>query len=381
MKRRLAATLSAILIAGLLGACAEQSPSQTAASAPENSTSAEIPKEAVDEKLKIAILLPGLLGDKSFFDATNEAAPLLESELRAEVKVVEMGKDQTRWYPTFVDYCEQDYDLILTVSAPINDVLTEVSAEFPDQKFMNVACGAKYDVPENVYVMESNMGEMGYLAGIVAALKAKELDENKLGFIGGMDIPDINEFLIGYIDGAQYINADIKVAYSFVGDFADPSKAKENALVMYAEVPIIYQAAGGSGLGVFSAAKEMTEKGKQRFAIGVDSDQAMSLKNSDPETANLIITSTVKQISESTLEAVIKYTKGEIPFGKQELNGLKDKAISISKNEFYEKLLSTDNRKLVDEIEAKIVSGEIKPRISKGLPTEEVEQIRNAVRP
>ncbi|MDR1193632.1 MAG: BMP family ABC transporter substrate-binding protein [Peptococcaceae bacterium] len=292
-----------------------------------------------------------------------------------------MGTDQTKWYPTFKDYCEQDYDLILTVSAPINDVLTEIAAEYPGQKFMNVACGAEMEVPENVYVMESDMGEMGYLAGVAAALKVGELGENKIGFIGGMDIPDINQFLIGYIDGARYINPDIKVAYAFVGDFADPSKAKETALVMYADIPVIYQAAGGSGLGVFSAAKELTQRGKPRFAIGVDSDQAMELKDSDPEAANLIITSTVKQISESTLNAVARYLQNEVAWGVQDRNGLRDKAISLSKNEFYEKLLSAEDRQVVEEVEAKLIAGEIAPQKNKGLSAQEIAAIRDSARP
>ena len=333
------------------------------------------------DRLKVALLLPGLLGDKSFFDAASAAAPLLEKELGAETRVVEMGTDQTRWLPTFIDYCEGDYDLIMTLASAINDVLLQAAEDYPDQKFMNIECGAKVAVPANVYVMEANMGEMGYLAGVVAALKVKELGKNNIGFIGGMDIPDINEFLIGYIDGAQYINPEIKVAWSFVGDFADPGKGKETALVMYADIPVIYQAAAGSGLGVFSAAKEFTEKGQPRFAIGVDSDQATELKASDPAAAKLIVTSTIKQIPSCTLEAVVKYTKGAIPFGTQEQSGLREKAISLAKNEFYEKLLSADNRWIVDDVEAKLISGAIVPRKSKGLSSEEIEAIRRPVRP
>jgi basic membrane protein A len=375
MKKTMLLLLVAALLAGMVTGCrgkTGQAPGQNAAGAGGKKDG---------DTLKIALLLPGLLGDKSFFDAASAAAPLLEKELGAEVRVVEMGTDQTRWLPTFIDYCEGDYDLIMTLASAINDVLLQVAEDYPDQKFINIECGAKVAVPANVYVMEANMGEMGYLAGIVAALKVKELGKNKIGFIGGMDIPDINEFLIGYIDGAQYINPEIKVAWSFVGDFADPGKGKENALVMYADIPLIYQAAAGSGLGVFSAAKEFTEKGQPRFAIGVDSDQAMELKGSDPAAANLIITSTIKQIPSSTLEAVVKYSNGAIPFGKQEQSGLREKAISLAKNEFYEKLLSADNRRIVDEVEAKLIAGEIVPRKSKGLSSEEIEGIRRPVRP
>lgn len=389
MKKPIAIVLSILMMVGLFAGCTNpaDASSQSAApdAAPSESSTADAASESAapvaEGSLKVALLIPGLLGDKSFFDAARASIPLLEQSLGAETKVVEMGTDQTKWYPTFVDYSEQDYDLIVTISDPVNDVLLEVAEEYPDQKYMNIDSSMEFDIPQNLYVMVSKMGEMSFLAGLAGALKAQELGSDRIGFIGGLDIPGINEFLIGYIDGAQHINPDIKVAYSYVGSFTDPSKAKENALIMYTDIPVIYQAAGASGLGVFDAAKEMTAKGTPRFAIGVDSDQAMELKDSDPDAANLIITSAVKQIPEYTLDAVTKFTKNELAFGTKNYVGLKEHAVSIAKNEFYEKLLSAEDRKRIDEIEAKVVSGETETINTINMPAEEVEKIRTSVRP
>ncbi len=118
---------------------------------------------------------------------------------------------------------------------------------------------------------------MSALAGAVAALKAKEAGSipsvyRRYGYTRYQLFP-------GWIyEGAQSVNPDVKVKASYVGDFTDSATAKELALIMYnSGVPIIYQAAGGAGLGVFEAATSL-----DKLAIGVDSDQAASLEASNP---------------------------------------------------------------------------------------------------
>lgn len=386
-KRILALAVSTVMTLSLLAGCGSSpAPSSTpqpsasqSAGTPAPSGGAYTPKNGTT--LKVALLVPGLLGDKSFFDATNSAMDLIKSDLGAEVKTVEMGTDQAKWYPTFLDYCEDgSYDLILTVSDAVNDTLLQAAEEFPEQKFINVDA-TMTDLPDNVYAMLAKMGEMSFLAGLVAGKKAEELGVNQIGFIGGLDIPGINEFLIGYIDGAQHVNPDIKVAYSYVGSFTDPSKAKENALIMYKDTSIIYTAAGASGLGVFDAAKEFVAKGDARFAIGVDSDQAEGLKASDPDAANLIITSAIKNIPQYTAEAVKRFTEGSIPWGTEEMMGLKENGVTIAKNEFYEKLLSAESRSYVDAEWEKVISGEVTPIDTVGMSTDRVEEIRQAAKP
>ena len=363
MKKIIAVILSIVMLAGTLTGCA--------------GSATNTPPEG----LRVAMLIPGLLGDKSFFDAAAASLPLLERELGAETRIVEMGTDVTRWFPTFLDYCEGDFDLIITIADPVIETLVEAAEMFPDQKFFNLDTSLSVDIPDNIYVMLAKMGEMSFLAGLVAALKAGELASDTIGFIGGMDLPGINEFLIGYIDGARHINPDIKVAFSFVGDFSDPGRGKENALILYNSVPIIYQAAGASGLGVFDAAKDFTARGMPRYAIGVDSDQAMELGESDPDAANLIITSAVKQIPEYTLDAVRRFINGEITFGTMSYVGLRENGVAIAKNSFYERLLSAEARALVDELERKLIAGELNAIDTINMPREEVERIRNSARP
>lgn len=328
------------------------------------------------EEYKVALLIPGSLGDKSFFDASYEAVGLLEEEYGMDVDYVECGNDATKYYPAYVDLCQKDYDLILTVSSNGDDALAQIAEEYPEQKFINLD-GEMDEIPENVYIIAPKNNEMSYLAGAVAALKAQELGEDTIGFVGGMDIPGINEFLVGYIEGAQQIMPEIKVQSSYVGSFTDTAKGKENGLLLYnSGISVVFTAAGQSGIGVIDAA-EKTGK----YVIGVDSDQAEALKESQPEMADVVITSAVKKIPQNALYIVQKAMDGAVKYGSKEYYGLKEGAVGLAENEFYQKLMTDENRKAVEELKEKVMNGEVELTETMGLTTEELVEIRDSVRP
>ena len=323
---------------------------------------------------KVGLMIPGNLGDKSFFDASFRSIEPIKEQLGVDVDYVEAGT--SKYYPALVDMCEKGYDLILTISSNNDDALVQVAEEYPDQKFINLD-DEMAEPPANVYIMGTKNNEMSFLAGAAGALKAGELGEDKIGFVGGMDIPGINEFLVGYIEGAQAVNPDIKVATSYVGSFTDTAKGKENALLLYnSGLSVIFAAAGQSGLGVIDAA---VAQGK--FVIGVDSDQAEALKDSKPEMANVVITSAIKNIPENAVKAVDRAMKGEIPYGTREVFGIAEGAVGIAENEFYEKLLSEEDRKQVEELKGQVVAGEVEMTPTTGITTDKVNEIREAVRP
>ena len=385
MKKLTAALLAMSMTAGLLAGCGAPEPEETTAAetaaeaeettAAEGETEAEA--EAVNpEEYRVGLMIPGNLGDKSFFDAAFNSIEPIKEQLGVTVEYVECGTDTSKFYPALVDMCEADYDLILTISSNNDDALVQVAEEYPDQKFINldVEMGVP---PGNVYIMGTKNNEMSYLAGAAGALKAAELGESTIGFVGGMDIPGINEFLVGYIEGAQAINPDIKVATSYVGSFTDTAKAKENALLLYnSGLSVIFAAAGQSGLGVIDAA---VEQGK--FVIGVDSDQAAALKDSQPDMANVIITSAIKNISDNAVKAVDRAMKDEIPYGTREVFGIAEGAVGIAENEFYEKLLSEEDRAKVEELKQQVIAGEVEMTPTAGITTEKINEIRDAVRP
>jgi len=372
MKKLIAHMLIIIMVAGTLMGCNSNDATETteSAKASEDSSTAD----ATD--YSVCLMIPGNLGDKSFFDAAFASIDVLKEELGINVDYVEVGTDTTKYYPTFVDLCEQDYDLILTISSNCDDALLEAAEEYPDQLFINLDTELD-NMTDNIYVMSTRNNETSYLAGVVAALKAEELNGDTIGFVGGMDIPGINEFLIGYIDGAQYVNPDIKVSTSYVGSFTDTAAGKENGLLLFnSGVSVIYAAAGQSGLGVIDAAKE-----QGKYIIGVDSDQALALEESSPEMAEVIITSAVKMISNMAVDAVSRAMNDDVNYGSREFFGLASGSVGIAKNKYYEKLLSDEQRTYIDEVEEKIKAGEIAIIETQGMTTEEINGIRESVRP
>ncbi len=107
----------------------------------------------------------------------------------------------------------------------------------------------------------------------------------------------------------------------------------------------------------------------------------MALKDSDPDAANLILTSSIKNIPQYTCDAVKAFANGEIEWGVCKLLGLKENGVTIAKNEFYEQLLSEESRQYVEDEWAKVITGEVTPIDTVGMSTERVEEIRKAAKP
>ncbi|WMM24572.1 BMP family ABC transporter substrate-binding protein [Tissierella sp. MB52-C2] len=336
-------------------------------------------KDASGEKLKVVLLIPGTLGDKSFFDSANAGLELVRKELGAETKVIEMGTDSTKWEPTFIDVSEGDWDIIISGN-DTTELMNTLAVEYPEKRYINFDTFIEETV-DNVYSMFYSTNEVSYLAGALAGLVTKSdieiaNKENVIGFLGGMDIPGINDFLVGYIEGAKSVNPDIKVIVSYAGDFGDPAKGKELGLVQYnSGADISFNVAGGTGLGLIDAATE-----KNGYAIGVDSDQAMLFKDSDPEKAAHIASSAVKRIDQAIFDAVKKHIEGTLEYGTHNSMGVAEGAVGLAKNEYYDKLPQDIKDKII-EIEQEIANGEIKVGTAFGVSTDKINELRESVRP
>ena len=377
MKKRIALWVMCLAMGTVFYGCSAPEPEESTDTGAASEETAETERyEGNAEDYKAALLIPGSLGDKSFFDASYQAVGLLEEEYGMDVDYVECGTDASKYYPAYVDLCQGGYDLILTVSSNGDDALIQIAEEYPDQKFISLD-GELDDIPSNVYIIAPKNNEMSYLAGAVAALKAQELGDKTIGFVGGMDIPGINEFLVGYIEGAKQIMPDIQVQSSYVGSFTDTAKGKENGLLLYnSGISVVFTAAGQSGIGVLDAAVQTGN-----YVIGVDSDQAEALKDSQPEMANVVITSAIKNIPENALYIVQKAMDGEVNYGKKEYYGLKEGAVGLAENEFYQKLMSEEDRQTISDLKEKVMNGEVELTETMGLSTEELSEIRDKVRP
>ena len=175
---------------------------------------------------RAALLIVGTLGDKGFWDSAYNGLNELEEELGEDVfsfDVQEMGRDTTGYLDYYLDACEDDYDLIVTGTWESVTPLNEAMEEFPDQKFLMF--DDVYDFSEgkgeNLYNLLFKQNEVSYLVGAEAALIS---ETGIISFLGGTDGNVINDFLVGYIQGAMETNPDVQVAVSFVGNYDDSAK-------------------------------------------------------------------------------------------------------------------------------------------------------------
>ena len=205
---------------------------------------------------------------------------------------------------------EAGNDLIVGNGFLFDAAMNEVAPNYPD---LNFAITDGVAEPSNVRGMLFKHAEGSYLAGIAAALKTKT---NNVGFIGGVDFPLIHEFEQGFLAGVAEINPDIVVQIRYASvppdfsGFNDPVKGKEIALAQYeAGADIIYHAAGGTGAGLFEAAKEVSEStGSKVWAIGVDADQYQTVSD---ELKPYILTSMLKRVDNAvylTIKAIVDGT-------------------------------------------------------------------------
>jgi len=335
-------------------------------------------------KDKIVLIVNGALGDKSFFDSANHGMELIKAKYGddVETRVLEVGDDATKWEPALLDVSEQDYNIIIGGTYSLSETLGEVAKQYPDKKYILFDASLPFEEGgfENVYAINYKQNEGSYLGGLLAAdlVKSGKLGaDGALGFLGGMDIPVINDFLVGYIAGAQSVTPDIKVAVSYAGSFTDAAKGKELSLAQYrAGVVLGFNAASQAGLGQLSAAKETG-----KYALGVDSDQEAIFAESDPGIASQVVSSVLKNVDVSLLSAYDRIKEGTLPWGSVEALGLKEGAVGLVETGNFAKLASPETVAAINAAKEKIAAGEIEVPTAFGMTTEALNALRDSVRP
>lgn len=332
------------------------------------------------DNFKVLLLVPGNLGDKSFFDAANRGMQELEKTEGFETKVIEMSTDETKWEPAFLDAVEEDWDLIISGNAA-SDLMNTIAADNTEKRFLNFD-NSGTEAAENVYSVTYATNQGSFLAGAFAALVTSDSslentnDAAVIGFLGGMDIPGINDFLVGYIQGALYVNPDIKVVTTYAGSFVDPAVGKELSLAMYqSNVDIAFNVAGQTGLGLIDAAYE-----SNRYAIGVDSDQSELYQETEPEKAKAVLTSVVKQIDTVIVDSAKKAKEGTLEYGIHQQIGLSVDAVGLADNAVYQ-TVPESIRTQIETIKQEIIDGKIDVKSGFEMTTQEISDYRELVKP
>jgi basic membrane protein A len=286
------------------------------------------------------IFAEGGLGDQSFNDAAYRGLKQAEKELGVDVIYVEPA-DIAEMEEHQRAYAELGLDLVIVIGFIHQSALTEVSADYPDVKFAIVD-----DVVDNPNVtsllFEEHEGS--FLVGIVAGMMT---ETNTVGFVGGMEVPLIRKFQVGFEEGVKWANPDAQVLVNYAGAFDDPGRGRELAISQYERgADIIYHAAGGTGSGVIDAAAS-----NDFYAIGVDSDQ-------DYMVPGKVLTSMIKRVDLAVYEVIKAAVEGTLEGGTW-VFGVADGGVGTSEFLYTKDIIPQEVFDAIEEAKQKIISGEI----------------------
>src|SRR6267142_2405514 len=188
-----------------------------------------IPAQLISAEFKVGLVLDrGGKDDKSFNSSAYQGAIRAKEKLGVFVKYVEAADDNA-FEPMLRAFAQRDFDLIIGIGFAQKEAIKKVAAQFPKKHFAIV--DAEVDAP-NVRSLMFEEHEGAYIVGAIAAMTSKT---GKVGFIGGMDVPLIRRFEMGYEAGAKKINPQISVVANYVGVTSEawnnPPKGKELAMV------------------------------------------------------------------------------------------------------------------------------------------------------
>lgn len=278
--------------------------------------------------------------DKSFNQAAYEGAERWKKETGQTYLEFEISNDTQR-VQAIRRMAERGASPIISVGFAQASALDQIAKEFPKTHFVIIDATVNKPNVQSVLFKEQ---EGSYLVGALAVLTSKT---GKVGFVGGMDIPLIRKFQCGYEQGVKTTNPKAEVFSNMTGttssSWNDPTRGAELAKAQFARgADIVFAAAGGTGVGVYQAAKDAG-----KLAIGVDSNQ-------DHLQPGTMLTSMVKRVDVAVYN-VLKQWQG----GTQVL-GLKEGGVDYAQDEYNVKLLDPVVKKKVDAIKAEIVAGKIK---------------------
>ena len=283
--------------------------------------------------------------DKSFNEAAFNGMEKYKADTGDAYLEFEVQTDAQR-EQAFRRMAEKGADPIIGIGFSQAPALEKVAKEFPDKHFAII--DMMVDLP-NVQSIVFNEHEGSFLVGILATMASKTA---KVGFIGGMDIPLIRRFACGYEQGAKFANKDVSVTENMTGTtpaaWNDPTKGTELAKGQFDQgVDVIFAAAGGTGTGVYQAAKDAG-----KFAIGVDSNQNYL----HPGT---MLTSMLKRVDVAVYNSAKAVKDGSWKAGLTVL-GLAQDGVGWALDENNKALITADMSVKVEAAKADIIAGTIK---------------------
>lgn len=283
--------------------------------------------------------------DRSFNQSASEGAERFRKETGITFREFEITNAAQR-KQIMTQLARRGATIIVAVGFTQASAVAEVAKEFPRVKFTLI--DGTVDLP-NVQSVNFREQESSFLCGMLAALASKT---GRIGFVGGMDIPLIRKFALGYRAGAQYVRPDITIFENMTGTtpaaWGDPTKGAELARSQFGRgADVVFHAAGATGLGVMQAAAD-----EGRLSIGCDSDQNYLHPGS-------VLTSAVKRVDVAVYRAFQDARRGTWQGGPVWL-GLAEQGVDWALDQYNRPLITPAMIQRIDAARADIISGRLR---------------------
>jgi len=296
--------------------------------------------------LKVGLITDiGQLNDRGFNQLAYEGLKRAQKELGVKGRVLE-SKSASDYVPNMATLARQGYEMIIGVGFAQGDAIATAARQFPKTKFVIIDVDQKSlkGKPTNVDGMLFREEQVGYLAGYLAGLEAKRAKGNTIGSVGGFKEPPVDRFIAGYQAGAKAAMPGVKTLNGYSSDWDDQAKCKELALnQIQAGAKVVFQVAGGCGLGALDAARE-----RKVWGIGVDADQSFLGPH--------VLTSAQKRVDEGVFRTIKSVQDGTWHGGRNLVFGLAQDGVALGT--ISKKVPQSDLDQL-DQVKQKIAAGEI----------------------
>lgn len=302
-------------------------------------------------KLRVAVVAVDRIGDRGFTDSAYMGLLRAAKDFDIQYKVFECKVDPSVYYDRILAAAE-NFDLVFIDPGYFFDKeLSEIVPKFPKVTFVYI--DGITELP-GVISIDFKEHEGSFLAGALASLMASNpklrmgKPNHVVGFVGGADWPVIRNFLVGYEQGAKYVDPKVRIEAVFAGTHYDPAKGKEAALEVHNRgANIVYQAAGPTGLGVLEAARDA-----QFYAIGVDIDQC----DTQP---GYVMASMLKRVDNAVYDTIKRAIEGKLEKGRIYPYGVREKGVGLCRCKHMMDAVPQEVLSKLEEIEKRLANGEI----------------------
>lgn len=317
------------------------------------------PKEG---KTTVVYIINGTLGDKSFFDSGKEGLDMITEDFGDQVycEYRELTYDNSTWETKMADIVAEGWDIVISGTWDMLGYTEKLASEYPDTKFwfFDEQWDFEANPCENVYCMLFKQNEGSFVVGAMAAMASTT---GKVAFMGGMNNTVLDDFFVGFANGAKYVNPEIQVNCSWMNSFNDVTAGKDTATGLYESgYDVVFACGGQAGLGGFDAVIAQPEG---NWIIGVDGNQGamFAAQGSDEGTAkaNRTITSMQKNVNVGFYNAMKQHLEGTLPYGTNVKLGLDGEFVSASVTDTTNTVFTEEQMNTINSIIADIVAGNV----------------------